>query len=93
MASDERVKKDIKKVSPEAIEEFFSAFDPKSYRYKSKEHGDGDKVGLMVQDIEDTELGQKMVREQDGVKAIDKQTLEGVMLAAISDLMKDKKRK
>jgi hypothetical protein len=93
MASDENVKKDIKKVSPEAIEEFFSAFDPKSYRYKSKEHGDGDKVGLMVQDIEDTELGQKMVREQDGIKAIDKQSLEGVMLAAISDLMKDKKRK
>lgn len=92
MASDERVKKDIKKVSPEAIEEFFSAFDPKSYRYKSKEHGEGDKVGLMVQDIEDTELGQKMVREQDGVKAIDKQTLEGVMLAAISDLMKSKRK-
>lgn len=93
-ASDERVKKNVSKVKDDSIAEFFAALEPKSYEYKNpdmKGQSEGEKIGLMAQDVEGTEIGQKLFSEDvDGVKKYDPQVLDGVMMAAIKRLM-DKK--
>ena len=88
-ASDKRVKKDIKEVNLDDITEFLAAVKPKAFTYK----GSNDpKLGLMAQDVENTRLGDKVVKEDDnGMKMIDQQSLNGVMLAAIKALAEGKK--
>jgi hypothetical protein len=92
LASDERVKEDIAEVSNADVEEFFNAVNPKSFQYKLNEYGEGEKVGFMIQDIENTKLGKKIVREIDGVKYYDKQGLDGILLSAVSLLMSERNK-
>lgn len=93
-ASDERVKKNVSKLDSDAISEFFNALEAKNYEYKNPGkpgQTGGEKVGLMAQDVEDTELGQKLFSEgEDGTKQYDPQVLDGIMMAAIQKLMKKK---
>ena len=88
-SSDERVKKDIKDVKASDVDEFLKALKSKSFKYKNGK-GDSDpkaKIGFIMQDIEKTKLGKEMSRKtEDGMKAYDTQSLQGVTLAALKRL-------
>ncbi len=58
--SDERVKNSIEEISKEDVSEFLSAIKPKSYKYNDESHGEGDRVGFVLQDVASTKLGKKM---------------------------------
>lgn len=69
---DERLKTDIREVSPEQVKEFRKAFRPFLFRYISGEHGEGEFVGPMTQHLERSELGRRIVVENEkGEKMID----------------------
>jgi len=85
--SDERVKNHIDTIPVKDVEEFFDAVKPKSYNYNDSEHGEGRRLGLMLQDVQDTKLGKAMIRPTDGgYMAYDKDNLMGIMLAGIAML-------
>lgn len=93
-ASDERVKKDIGPLNADEIRDFLTAVQPKKYKYKD---GDtpttkpGERMGFMLQDVQDTKIGRDLTQKMpDGTLAYDKDNLDGVMLAALSDLMKER---
>lgn len=89
--SDERAKKGIAKIDPRSLDDFFASLKPKSFEYKNKADGYGEKVGLMAQDVEKTELGKKLFSEsKGGMKAYDPQVLDGIMLAAIKKIYGEK---
>ena len=93
-ASDKRLKHNIGNVSNKDLDEFFKAMKPKSYKYNSKEHGTGDKIGFMMQDIEKTKLGKKISRKlPSGHKGYDPQALQGILLAQMAMDAKKKKGK
>ncbi len=69
---DERLKTDFKEVSPEQVKEFRKAFRPFLFRYISGDHGEGEFVGPMAQHLERSELGRRIVVENEkGEKMID----------------------
>ncbi len=89
-ASDERKKEDIEELSSEEIRDFLKAVNPKKYKYKNPDTpttAPGERAGFMLQDVQGTELG-NMITEKlpDQSLAYDKDNLQGVMLAALSDL-------
>lgn len=90
VSSDKRGKEDIEELSSEEIRDFLKAVNPKKYRYKNPDTpttAPGERAGFMLQDVQDTELG-NMITEKlpDQSLAYDKDNLQGVMLAALSDL-------
>jgi hypothetical protein len=93
--SDERQKKDVKDLRPEEIDEFLQAVEPKRYRYKDPAApgaAPGERVGFMLQDVQDTAAGKAITREtDDGTLVYDKDNLDGIILAALSNLAKGKK--
>ncbi len=93
--SDERVKKDKAPVSDSDVDEFYAALKPKSYKYKDPHaagQSSGEKMGMMAQDVEGTELGDKLFsRRADGISQYDPQVLDGILLAGVKKLMKDQK--
>jgi hypothetical protein len=87
-ASDKNLKFDMQKVSKKDISEFFKAMKPTSYKYKNSQWGEGDRVGFIMQDIENTKLGKQISRKviEDGkeYKGYDKDGLQGILLAALA---------
>lgn len=88
--SDKREKEDIEELSSEEIRDFLKAVNPKKYKYKNPDTpmtAPGDRAGFMLQDVQGTALG-NMITEKlpDQSLAYDKDNLQGVMLAALSDL-------
>jgi hypothetical protein len=87
--SDERSKEDIKDLDPRELEAFLEASAGKRWRYK---HGIGEPTdreyaGPMAQDLERSEIGASLVREdEDGRKMIDTVHGYGAMLAAMSEM-------
>lgn len=91
--SDEDEKKDTESLSPEAIAEFLESVKPKKYKYKNQKHGQGERVGFMAQDIENSEIGDAIVQENDeGVKEIDNFNLLGALLDSVSYLHNKQKK-
>lgn len=92
MASDARVKEDIKPLDGKDLNEFFNAVKPQSYKYKEEKWGAGEYPGFMIQDIENTKIGQMITDElEDGTKVYNKDKLLGVLLAEAA--RKNKRRK
>lgn len=93
--SDERRKKNVSKLKDGSIDEFFGALEAKNFQYKDPHEAGasgGKKVGMMAQDVEGTELGSKLFQtEGDGVKRYDPQVMQGIMMSAISKLMRERK--
>lgn len=94
-ASDERCKKDIKDLSDKDIEEFLTAVKPKSFKYKNPETSGtsgGDRIGFLLQDVQNTKAGKALTRkDDDGTLLYDKDNLDGIVLAALSSIVKGKK--
>ena len=65
--SDRGLKKNIRNakdqdlLGPEEIDGFLSNLYAKQYNYKDPKHGEGKQVGIMAQDLENTQLGKQMV--------------------------------
>lgn len=93
--SDERKKTDKEHVADSDVEEFYSALQPKSYKYKDPHEAGasgGEKVGMMAQDVQETKLGDKLFNQRaDGISVYDPQVLDGILLAGVKKIMKDQK--
>lgn len=94
-ASDERSKKDIKELSSEDIDQFLSAVKPKSFKYKNPDSSGttgGDRLGFLLQDVQGTKVGKAITRkDDDGQLMYDKENLDGVLLAALASITKEKR--
>ena len=86
--SDERKKEAIANADSE-IERFLSALEAKKYNYKDEgSEGKGKKVGVMAQDLEDTEIGNSFVKDTPDGKKVDYGQGLGAMMASLASLNK-----
>lgn len=86
--SDEALKKDIEPAEEE-VELFLSTVSPKKYKYVSKEFGpEGDRYGIMAQDLEKSPMGKSLVRNTPKGKMVDTVQGFGALLAATAQLHK-----
>lgn len=81
MASDERLKTDVMD-GGEAVDEMLEALRPMVYRYKDERHGEGLRLGVMAQDLEQSELGRGVVFEDAEGKKVDISKALSLALAA-----------
>ena len=95
MFSDKNLKKDIKD-GKEDIKAFLNELKAYSYKYKNPEHGEGDYVTPMAQDIEKTALGKNLIIETPEGKMVNYAKAGGTMLGAaamLNDRMNDMESK
>jgi hypothetical protein len=85
--SDERLKKDIKGADDKTYS-FLDALNASKYRYKDEDLDDGERVSVMAQELEKSELGKGFVFETPRGKAVDYGKGLGTLLAAQSSLHK-----
>lgn len=94
MASDERTKKGISRISDSDLDEFLCAVEPKTFSYKEPDkegRAPGQRIGFMLQDVQGTKLGDDMTRKgPEGELMYDKDNLDGILLAALSRQAKGK---
>jgi hypothetical protein len=88
--SDVRVKEEIKPGAP-SIRKMLDKLDPYEYDYKDEAIEDesmlGSQLGVMAQDLEESELGDKFVQEDmNGVKRVDYGKMGSTQMAALADL-------
>ena len=85
--SDERVKKNVKDVDSVDLKAFMSSINPKTFEYKDKGDGEGERAGVMAQDLQKSKLGNDtVVQSEDGTLGYDKDKLQGLTLAALKHL-------
>ena len=84
--SDEEKKTDISHLSDEEIEEFLNAISPKRFRYKDRNDGDGNRMGIVAQDIEHTAIGRDIVKDHGQGKELDIGNVIGALLDAVGHL-------
>jgi len=86
-ASDIRVKKDIKE-SPLDIDNFLDEITGYKFRYKNPEkHGEGERLGVMTQDLGKSKLGSEaVVNLEGGVEGIDPTKALHAILASVGRL-------
>lgn len=87
--SDEKLKKDIKKTSDAGnkVEDLLDKLVPSTYKYKNQKHGEGERLGIMAQDLEKSELGKSLVKDGPEGKQIDLGGGFTALLAAQSEIM------
>lgn len=84
--SDVRLKENIVPMSKENIEEMKQHLKAFSFNYKSEEHGQGDWVGVMAQDLEKSKLGRTLViHDSQGNKQIDLRKVLSMFLATMAE--------
>jgi len=87
--SDERCKENIQSEHPMEIEAFLESLSPKAYDYKE---GEGNKHGVVAQDLEKTNIGRSMVKEdEEGMKNISMPDAIGALFEAVSHINKKMK--
>lgn len=83
--SDERLKKDVVDGRDE-IDAMLDSLLPKSYEYKDPKHGEGRRVGIMAQDLEQSEAGRRVVYDAPDGKALDVNKAISAALASVARL-------
>lgn len=84
--SDERLKKNIKKISKKDIQELRETIKPYFYDYTSKDYGGKNWIGVMAQDLEKSKLGRSIVKTTvNGFKVIDMKKLSFLLLASLAE--------
>ncbi len=87
MVSDERAKKDITDAKDIDLDAFLATIQPKKFKYKDPSDGEGDRTGVMAQDLLRSKLGSEAVLQQeDGKLGYDSDKMQGIMLAALKHL-------
>lgn len=81
LMSDENAKKDIKDENPKKLMLVMDKIEPKSFKYKDEEHGEGEQHGLLAQDLEKSDIGKNLVEDTDEGKKIDIAKSVGLLLA------------
>lgn len=85
--SDISVKKNIGEISKEDISELRKAIKPYVFNYVDESYGQGDWVGVMIQDIENTSIGKRIIEtDGDGVKFIPLQKFFSLYLATLAEV-------
>lgn len=84
LASDRRVKENIKPISKEDMNEFRRSIRPYMFNYVDPTYGDGDYIGVMAQDLERSKLGRMVVKTIKGVKQIDMKKLASLLVASMA---------
>lgn len=86
--SDEREKKNVKSGS-KSVSEFLDKLSSKNYEYKDTSKpgtAPGNRVGVMAQDLEKSDMGKTLVKDTPQGKMVDTQQGFGAILAAQSEL-------
>ncbi len=84
IASDERLKTDIREVSHEDLKELRDNIKPYIFKYINDDFGKGDFLGVMAQDLEKSRLGKLLVEENEqGLKFINVQKFISMLLATM----------
>lgn len=90
IASDERLKKDVKDFDAGA---FLDSLTGKSYRYKDPaKFGEGRNAGVMAQDLEKTPEGKALVKDTPEGKMVDYGKGFGALLGSMADMHKRLKK-
>lgn len=83
--SDKRLKENIERISDEDMQELKSTLKPYKFNYKNEEHGGGDWIGVMAQDLEKSKLGRSLVSETpEGFKQVDMNKVLSLFLATLA---------
>jgi hypothetical protein len=84
--SDERLKTDIKPVAKSELKELKKLLKAYTFRYKNPVHGEGEYVGVMAQDLEQSRLGKTLViTDKDGFKQIDMNRVLMLFLSTLAE--------
>lgn len=84
--SDERLKEDLVEIDPVELAEMRAQLKAFRFKYKSKDHGAGDWIGVMAQDLERSKLGRTLVFEdENGRKQIHMPRLLSLFLATMAE--------
>ncbi len=81
--SDVTAKKNVKRVD---VAKFLDELVPYQYEYKDEKHGEGKQLGVLAQDLEKSEQGQKSIINTAEGKMVDPSKLQGPMMASLADL-------
>ncbi len=81
--SDERAKEDVEHFD---ASEFLDTLTPSKFRYKDPRHGEGDRVGVMAQDLEKSDTGASLVSESPEGKTVDYAKAAPAILASVASL-------
>lgn len=82
-SSDENAKKNIHSIDVNA---FLDKLVPYGYEYKDPAHGEGKQMGVMAQDLEQTEPGKHLVKDTPDGKIVDYSQAGGTIFASLADL-------
>lgn len=83
--SDARLKTNVESVSPADLTEMKQHLKAYAFNYKNDEHGKGDWVGVLAQDLEKSRLGRTLVVENErGEKMIDTNKVLSMFLATMA---------
>lgn len=83
--SDKNLKKDIKPGKDE-IQDFLDNLEAYKYSYKNPEHGEGEQLGVMAQDLEKSDLGKESVKEVSEGKIVNYSSLLPTITAAMAQM-------
>lgn len=84
--SDERLKENLKVVSKEETEEMGKILKAYHFNYTSDEHGKGEWVGVMAQDLEKHPIGKDLVEtNSEGLKTINQNKVLSMFLAYFAE--------
>lgn len=86
LASDERLKINIKPIDPNDLLELKKTIKPYKWNYINESDGKGDWFGVMAQDLEKSKIGKTLIAEDEhGYKKIDLKKLASLFLALIAE--------
>ncbi len=83
MFSDERMKEDVEDFDPS---DFLDSLTGYKFKYKDKKHGEGQKAGVMAQDLLKSEIGSTMVEDSPEGLMVNTTKATGPILAAVASL-------
>lgn len=85
--SDARLKKDLRPITKEEREEMSKVLKAYGFKYLSDEHGSGEWIGVLAQDLEKSEVGKLLVVENEqGLKTIDQNKVLSMFLAYMAEV-------
>jgi len=90
-ASDKNLKKEVKQ-SKKYVDEMLEKLKPYTFKYKNSKYGEGDRVGIMAQDLERSKMGKMLVKNTPEGKAIDVKNAVGAVMASQARIMEKLKK-
>jgi hypothetical protein len=91
VASDKNLKKEVKQ-SKKYVDEMLEKLKPYTFKYKNSKYGEGDRVGIMAQDLERSKMGKMLVKNTPEGKAIDVKNAIGAVMASQARIMEKLKK-